>query len=295
MRRWARSIGRLRRCSLRDVRTISLNTGHCAHAERMTLSDGSWRPKDYPAMPMLIVHSEEGPILFDTGYDPAFLAATQPFPERFYRWLTPVDLAPGKDAASQCAALGFAPEDIRHLVLSHFHADHIAGTHRFVNAAIHCARAGLENAQSGGRIARTRRGILSALIPPDFAARARFFEDARDVPLPRDMLPFERGADLLGDGSLLAVELPGHCPGHWGLVMRDAGYGLHFLVADAAWSLDAIRRNVPPPAVTTGFLGDTARGRATLGALHHLWQRNPEVRLTPYHCGERAAEAAGGD
>lgn len=275
---------------MREVRSFPLDTGSCRHPARMTIRDGGWQPIDYPAVAMLIVHPEEGPILFDTGYDPAFLIATEAFPERFYRIATPVELAEGRDAASQCAAHGVQPEDIRHLILSHFHADHIAGTHRFPNARIHCARAGLEDSRRGGRLARTRRGILSALIPDDIAARAAFFEDAARLDLPRDLLPFERGADILGDGSLLAVELPGHCPGHWGLVMNDARWGLHFLIADAAWSLDAVRRNMPPPAVTTTFLGHTQRVRGTLGALHRLWQRNPDVRITPCHCPERAAE-----
>ncbi|HTN13177.1 MAG TPA: MBL fold metallo-hydrolase [Sphingomonadaceae bacterium] len=279
---------------MREVRTIPLMTGQCRHPERMTIRGGRWQPVDFPAVAMLIVHPDAGPILFDTGYDPAFLAATKPFPERLYRWATPVDLSSGQDAASQCAALGFDPADIRHLILSHFHADHIAGTHRFPNAAIHCAHAGLEDAGRGSRFARTRRGILGALIPSDFAARARFFEDATAVALPADLQPFERGADLMGDGSLLAVELPGHCPGHWGLAMHDARWGLHFLVADAAWSLDAIRRNMPPPALTTGFLGDTGRVRGTLHALHRLWRRNPEIRISPCHCAERAAEVGNG-
>jgi glyoxylase-like metal-dependent hydrolase (beta-lactamase superfamily II) len=106
------------------------------------------------------------------------------------------------------------------------------------------------------------------------------------------MAPFETGADLLGDGSILAVELPGHCPGHWGLAVADAAQGLHFMVGDAAWSSDAIRRNVPPPAIASGFLGDTRKVRATLARLHDLWRRNKEVRLTPCHCPERAVEAA---
>lgn len=275
---------------MREVSTFALNTGSCRHPARMTIRDGGWLPIDYPAVAMLIVHPEEGPILFDTGYDPAFLAATENFPERLYRIATPVELAAGRDAASQCAVLGYQPEDIRHLVLSHFHGDHIAGAHRFPNAKIHCARAGLVDARRGNRLARTRRGILSALIPADIAARAAFFEDATRCALPRDLLPFETGADILGDGSLLAVELPGHCPGHWGLALNDARWGLHFLIADAAWSLDAVRRNMPPPAVTTTFLGHTERVRSTLSALHRLWQRNRDVRITPCHCLERAAE-----
>jgi glyoxylase-like metal-dependent hydrolase (beta-lactamase superfamily II) len=274
-----------------EVRSIPLLTGSCRHPQRMTIRDGRWAAVDFPAVAMLIVHPGEGPILFDTGYDPAFLAATRPFPERLYRWATPVDHAPGQDAASQCRALGFDPAEVRHLVLSHFHGDHIAGLHAFPNARIHCARAGLEDSRRGGRFASTRRGILRALLPPDFASRARFFEAAPAVTLPAWLEPFGRGADLLGDGSLLAIELPGHCPGHWGLLIDDARWGPHFLVADAAWSLDAIRRNMPPPAMTTALLGDTGRARGTLDALHRLWRRNPDIRLTPCHCAERAAEA----
>lgn len=274
-----------------EVVVRALRVGHCLHPQIMSIRDGSWRPAVFPSLAMLIVHPVEGPMLFDTGYDPAFLAATQPLPERFYRWLTPVTLAPEEQLTVQLARHGVDPRDVRHLILSHFHADHMAGTHNFPNAAIHCARAGLEAACKGGRFAAVRQGVLRALIPADMSTRARFFEDAPRVPLSRDLAPFERGADIIGDGSVIAVELPGHCPGHWGIVMRDVAVGDHFVVGDAAWSSDAIRRNMPAPAIASGFLGDTATGRATLAKLHALWSRNPDVKLTPCHCPERAGEA----
>lgn len=279
---------------MREVGVQPLLAGHCSHPQIMTIQGGSLRPVRYPAIASLLVHPVEGAILFDTGYDPAFISATQPFPERFYRWLTPMQLLPGHDVASQCRARGFEPTEVRHVVLSHFHADHIAGLHAFTSARIHCARAGHRWACSGGRWRSVFRGMLTGLIPPDFGARARFFEDAPRVSLPRDLLPFQAGVDLLGDGSVLAVELPGHCPGHWGLLVADARRGLHFLVADAAWSLDAIRRNAAPPAITTGFLGHTGQARRTLQQLHELCTRNPDLVISPYHCPERAAEAASG-
>ena len=256
----------------------------------MTIAGGSPWPVDIPAVATLIVHPDEGAILFDTGYDVAFLAATRSFPERLYRWAAPVHIPAGLDAASQCRTLGFNPRDVRHVVLSHFHGDHIAGLHAFPKAVIHCARAGLDDARRGSRLSRTRRGILQALIPSDTDARARFFEDSGSIDLPADLATFERGADVLGDGSLLAITLPGHCPGHWGLLVNDARWGRHFLVGDAAWSLAAIRRNAPPPKLTSGLLGDTGLLRATLNALHLLHRNTPDVRLTPFHCPERAAE-----
>lgn len=275
---------------MREVTINLIRAGHCVHPQRATIRDGSWRPTIFPALSILLVHPVEGPILFDTGYDPAFFTATHSFPERLYRWLTPATLPPGADVASQLRRFGFAAADVGHLVLSHFHADHIAGAHAFPHAVIHCARAGLDAACSSGRIKALLGGVLPALIPADIATRARFFEDAPRVALPGALHPFADGADILGDGSLLAVELPGHCPGHWGMVTADDRHGEHFLVADAAWSSDAIRRNTPPPRLTSRLLGHAAKVEQTLARLHALWRRNPAIRLTPAHCPERAAE-----
>lgn len=275
---------------MREVRTIPLLTGACRHPQVMTMKGGTLRPVAFPAVAMLLIHPDEGPILFDTGYDPAFLEATARLPEALYRWVTPVNMPPGADAASQCRALGYDPADVRHVILSHFHGDHIAGLHAFPRATIYCARAGLDAVALLGRFAATRRGILPQLLPANLLERVRFFEDAGTQSLPSDFMPFADGADILGDGSLLAVELPGHCPGHWGLALNDAQWGAHMLVADAAWSLQAIRENRPPLALATAWLGNTKAARSTLHALHRLTVRNPALRLTPCHCPERAAE-----
>ncbi|MDP3802394.1 MBL fold metallo-hydrolase [Brevundimonas sp.] len=252
----------------------------------MTRRDAGLAPTVFPALAALIVHPDEGPMLFDTGYDPAFFAATDPFPERLYRWTTPVSLEPGDAVADQLPRFGLAPEDIRAVVVSHFHGDHVAGLARFPNARIYCARAALDQVWRRGRFARLRQGILAALAPADIDARAIFFEDRPRVALGPDLAPFDVGADLLGDGSLLAVNLPGHCPGHWGLLVRQTDDRTRFLIADAAWSSGAVRDDMPPPCLTTALLGETATYRRTLNSLHRLGQRNPDVLITPSHCGE---------
>ncbi|HWE46783.1 MAG TPA: MBL fold metallo-hydrolase [Caulobacteraceae bacterium] len=269
-----------------------LKAGACRHPAASTRVGASLKPAIYPALAGLILHPNEGAILFDTGYDPAFFAATLPFPERLYRWTTPVDLAKGEAAADQLPRFGLTPRDIRAVVVSHFHGDHVAGLHAFPQAALYCSRAGLAEVKRPGRIARVGRGVLAALAPDAMTARARFFEDLPRTALGPDLMPFESGADLFGDGSLIAVELPGHCPGHWGLVLRDETDQLVFLVADAAWSRAAVRDDAPPPPFTTGLLGHTETYRKTLADLHGLWTRNPELRLTPSHCPEAAAEAS---
>lgn len=267
-----------------------LGCGRCRHPEAMTRRGASLCAADFPAIVGLIRHPSEGLILFDTGYDPAFFDATRSFPERLYRWATPVRLDAGESAAEQLARLGHAADEVRRIILSHFHGDHVAGLHNFPGARIHCSRTGLATTGSGGRFARVRRGLLPALVPWDVDRRATFFEDGPFVDLPDMFAPFARGADLIGDGSLIAVELPGHCPGHWGLALRLEDDRRVFLIGDAAWSIGAVEALAPPPALTTALLGDTGSYRATLADLNRLSARaGDDVAILPAHCPVAAA------
>jgi len=273
---------------MRSCELHFIEAGFCRHCEAMTLRGGSWRQVVFPALAGLILHGS-GPVLFDTGYDPAFFRATRPMPQRLYRWLTPPAISEETSASAQLARFGLAPAEIKWVILSHFHGDHVAGLHAFPNARIACARAGLDAARRGGVWSALLGGVLRDLIPPDIDDRLVFFEQRPRIDLPPAFLPFAEGADLFGDGSLVAIELPGHCPGHWGLISRGEDDRFNFLAADAAWSSRAIRENRPPPSLTTAFLGRTAPYRETLAQLHRMSVNAPEVLITPSHCAERAA------
>ncbi len=269
-----------------------LRAGVCFHPAGMARKGAGLCPAEFPALVGLILHPSEGAVLFDTGYDPAFFSATRAMPERLYRWVTPVKLADGEAVSSQLERFGLAPADVRAVVVSHFHGDHVAGLHAFPRARIFCSRFGAAEVARPGRFARVRRGVLASLAPLDMGERAVFFEDRPFVSLGSGMAPFDVGADLLGDGALLAVNLPGHCPGHWGLAVRGEDDRLTFMIGDAAWSRGAVRDNAPPPRLTTSLLGDTRAYRETLLALNKLHLSNSDMVLMPSHCPEAAATAS---
>ncbi len=257
-----------------------LKVGACRHPEIMTRKGGHLCPVNFPALVGLILH-RDGPVLFDTGYHRRFFAATETFPERFYRWATPVQYDDSDSLTTQLKRFGLETSDIRAVFVSHFHGDHVAGLSDFPHAKVFCARAGLEGLTAQGRFTRVRRGLLSTLVPRPLDAAC--FEDLPRVPVPAHLKPFSEGVDLFGDGSLIAVELPGHCPGHWGLWV-DAKPDVLF-IGDAAWTLAAIRDGAPPPAFTTGLLGDTAVYRDTF---HKLQALHGKVEIIPSHCEETA-------
>src|SRR5262245_56989092 len=98
-----------------------LEVGHCRHPEWVTLRGGSWRTCRFPALVVLIRHPTAGVFLYDTGYAERFETATNPFPERFYRWLTPVTLPAEEHLATQLRRRGVELSDVRRVLISHLH------------------------------------------------------------------------------------------------------------------------------------------------------------------------------
>ena len=72
----------------------------------------------FPCYSVLIDHPE-GRFLFDTGYDLDHVNKVLPFEKPLQ--------SPGQTVPAQLRAVGFTPEDITHVVNSHYHFDHVGG------------------------------------------------------------------------------------------------------------------------------------------------------------------------
>lgn len=260
-----------------------ISTGHCSHPEATVIRGGRRQAIRFPSTVGVIEHAALGIMLFDTGYTERFFSATERLPYRIYRWLTPVRHQPGLSAISQLAAMGIAAENVRHIFISHFHADHIAGLRDFPQARFICARVGLDALMPLSPWRATKMGFLKSLLPDDFATRCDFLEDRPLISLPEALRPFQRGYDLAGDGSLLAVPLSGHHPGHVGL-WCETNEGPAFLIGDACWLERSYRENIGPGMLAKIFLEDAAQFNDTIAQLAELHRRNPHVRIIPTHC-----------
>lgn len=270
---------------------VSLNmfsAGSCRHPERVTIRGGSLRSIRIPALFACIGHPQAGPVLFDTGYSERFFRETDPFPARLYRLVTPVDFEKGQSAAERLHAAGLDPDDIRHIVISHFHADHVAGLRDFPNAEFLYEREALDSMRRLKGIGAVKRGFLPGLLPDDFDRRARPFLPQSRIEVPQDLLPgfpFRHITDVLGDGSLLAVDLPGHAYGQIGLLLRTEK-GPVLLCADAAWSAAAYRENRPPSGLAGIIMPDRKAYASSFRALRQLHEAFPELTIIASHCPE---------
>lgn len=271
-------------------RTVSLSVlraGWCQHLECMADRGGRWAPTRFPALCGLIRHPDAGWILYDTGYAEHFFNATHALPERLYRTAVPVELPVKEQLPTQLRAFGIGPDDIRTVIISHFHSDHIAGLRDFPKATFIALDADRKHIESlrGHRWRATLGGHLPALLPDDFAARLTLADTCKKATLPQWMAPFRQGIDLLGDASLLGVPLPGHSEGQLGLFIPDAQGRPVFLVADACWSVPACRAGrLPAPPALWFASHDAQQYRQTYSGLGTLIRHEPAVAVLPSHC-----------
>jgi glyoxylase-like metal-dependent hydrolase (beta-lactamase superfamily II) len=277
---------------MRAVDAELLVAGSCTHPEHVVLRNWRLRSMEFPATLAVIRHPEHGVVLYDTGYSQRFLDATRPFPERLYRWVTPVTIPPGATAAEQLRARGVDPEDVRRIVVSHFHADHVGGLADFPRARYVFLESSWAAVRDLRGVGALRRGFLPGLLPADFDARGLPVDTRHPRPLPPELAPFTHGYDLFGDGSLLAVELAGHAAGQMGLVLRRPDGGLWFLVADACWTSRCYRERTPPHGLTRLLFDDTREYRRTLERIADVHDGSPAVRIIPSHCSEAVESAA---
>ena len=267
-----------------------LETGFCTHPEFVVLRGGGLHAARFPSSVAVIKHPVHGTILFDAGYASHFYDATDRYPEKLYRHVTPVHSLHAESAAAQLARLGVDPQDVRYVILSHFHGDHIAGIKDFPRAKLIFAAEAYDSVKGLRGIRAVLNGYLPSLLPADFAERAQ--------PLAREQLvkalpfaAFPEGFDIFGDGSIIGVPLPGHVTGHMGLYIRAEKP--YFLVSDACWLERAFKEGRLPHFATRLIIDDFRAYGATIDKIRALHFEHQDVQVVPCHCETTLARMRG--
>ncbi len=259
------------------VRVTMFDTGFCVARASLIARRTGWQLVQCHAPAFLLQHPIRGAMLFDTGYAPRLADAFAHWPERLYKYATPTTF--GTPVVAHLKALGIAATDVTTVIVSHLHADHVGGLRDFPAAQCVVSAAALELQQQAQGITAVRRGIVQAMFPDDFVARAQVIRSFGHTALPH-LGPTH---DLCGDGTVLLMHLPGHARGQIGALVRtDRGDLL--LCADGAWTSHAWREVRPPHWVTNAMQDDTAALRATLVNLRAFAAIRPDVTILPTHC-----------
>jgi N-acyl homoserine lactone hydrolase len=189
------------------------------------LLDRDWT--DWLPIHAWLIEHPEGNILVDTGEtakvaQPGYLPGWHPF----FRLAASFRVGVDDELGPQLKKAGIASEEIRTVVLTHLHTDHVNGlAHLSLGARFLAAGGEFESAK--GRFGQVM-GYLSHHWPQWFRPEPIEFEERR-------FGPFERCKALTRAGDVVIVPTPGHTPHHVSVIV-DCGDVTIFLAGDATYS-----------------------------------------------------------
>jgi len=211
----------------------------------------------------LLLETNQGLTLVDTGLGLEDYANPAWFTQ-FFRLITIMPFDPREAAINQIQLLGYKPEDLKHIILTHMHFDHCGGLPDFPHAKVHVHKREYEAFIK-------RKGFLSAAYlkrhiahHPDFV----LYEDTGEK-----WLDFNAIRVSGFEPEMYLIPMPYHTRGLCGVAIKtETGWCFH--CADAA--ADFRKTNIPEWAIR--FILGPYMPRLRKFAAGH-----PEVRMIASH------------
>ena len=121
-----------------SVKIHHINCGTmCPVCERLINGTGSWVKPARMVCHCLLIETPEALVLVDTGLGTDDVQNPKARLGSPFVALTRPRLSMSETAIAQIEALGYAAEDVRHIVPTHLDLDHVGGLSDFPNAQVH--------------------------------------------------------------------------------------------------------------------------------------------------------------
>jgi N-acyl homoserine lactone hydrolase len=187
------------------------NTGSLALPRGFLFQGGSWFERmELPVPAFVIRHPDGNVIVYDTGFNQNINRDPNGYLGFFASVIGRFAMADGQALAAQMRKAGIDPARVTQVVLSHLHFDHAGGIEDFPGAEVVVSYSERSRAQQAS-------GALSFFNSSDFDSVERWREIDFDGATP--YATFAGNIDLLGDGSIRLIPLPGHTLGSMGMIV----------------------------------------------------------------------------
>ncbi|MDO4689756.1 MAG: MBL fold metallo-hydrolase [Fusobacterium sp.] len=196
--------------------------GYCINKIENIFSEVKKEKIIFEAGVFLIKHRKYGYILYDTGYSTKILKNKAKY--FLYRFLNPINIKKEAMINFQLEKRGIKTKEIKYIILSHLHPDHIGGLEFFPQSKIIITQKCFDDLEKS----TLRSLIFKELLPKDFKDRLKVIESFTE----NKNFKYLKSYDLFSDESILLTELDGHSSGQCCAYIKDRNL---FIAADATW------------------------------------------------------------
>lgn len=234
---------------------------------------------------VFVLEHRNGVVLFDAGLDPTIVSDPDYvvstigrfFMNRVFRF----HIGPDDSVAKQLPPLGYAAADVRKVIVSHLHFDHIGCINEVPQAELLVSR---DEWRQLSEPHPERDFILREHIElPGAKWQPIDFVETND-PL---FVHFDGCYDVMKDGSMVLLPTPGHTVGSLSMLVRSDGYPPLLLVGDLTYDVDLLMQDQLP-----GVYANKAQLESSFAKVRDLKTQLPDLVILGSH-DPAAASALG--
>ncbi|WP_074016853.1 MBL fold metallo-hydrolase [Fusobacterium massiliense] len=209
--------------SIQKIEKIKyFSCGYCTNNLKKVFKGQPSKILDFYAGVFLIKHKEQGYILYDTGYSMEILRNKLKY--LLYRFANPITLKREDIIDYQLERNGIKKEEIKYIIISHLHPDHIGGLKLFPDSKIIITKkCYLDYKKKKNSIL-----IFDELLPKNFEKRLIVIDSFKN----NECFKYKESSDLFNDGSMMIVEIDGHTKGQACLYFPESKL---LIAADVSW------------------------------------------------------------
>lgn len=193
-----------------------------------------------------VLEHPQGLTLVDTGYGPRVTEGSRGFALRAYAAAFRPQLVEGPAEVLQ--RMGYGPADVRRIIVTHFHVDHVAALKDFPQAEVLAHGPTAAHVKAASHRQNLRHAVFKELLPDELKVT-----DVTALPQVTAPMGLGKGYDLFGDGQVLAIDLPGHAEGHFGLCLPEQSL---LYACDVQWTAGGL--TTPEPVLARAVSQDRA-------------------------------------
>jgi len=232
----------------------------------------------------ILVRHEAGDILIDAGASTNYDEEIEPYSgaDRAFYETIPALMKPKEPLSAVLTKMNVKPDGIRSFIPTHVHIDHVGGMMDMPDLPV------LVSDADAALVREATTKVIFEVVPAHAKRLTPLLKPLVFQAKPHE--GFATSADLLGDGSIVIVPLPGHTPGSVGVFVKLANGKRIFHVGDTIGTREQLETGEGKSWPMDRTDSDPAATLERVRELQALKRRLPDLHILPAH--DRAAWTA---